>query len=195
MYWHGTDHAWEGKPFDPEYCKKFSERLNKILSLRTLHKQTTRLLTNGEQNELDTINAFKPFSGLRPLQYNPYTEPLWEAAVRQFSSVLKPAEQRVSGKLRSQLQTMSSNAYQLMQEFKRYTELIKRENIMRELIGEREMLLSELTSYVKNSQADFNNTSVVGPQRLHDVPEVVNNIYWVKPLQARILDIGNLVSF
>lgn len=190
MYWQGTDHAWEGTPFSPEYCKKVSERLNKILSLRTLHKQVTRLLSNSEQDELKTSDVFKPFAGLKPLYYNPYTEPLWEAAVKQFGNSLKPAEQRVSGKLRSQLRGMSTSAYQLMQEFKRYMEVIKRENIMRELIGEREMLLGELHSYIKTSHSEFNNTSVGGPRRIHDVPEVVNNIYWVKPLHAKVMDIG-----
>ncbi|RXG65514.1 Cytoplasmic dynein 2 heavy chain 1, partial [Armadillidium vulgare] len=185
MYWQGQDHAWEGQPFSPEYCKKVCDRLSKILSLRTLHKQITRLLSSSEQEELKTSDAFKPFAGLKPLQYNPYTEPLWEAAVSQFGNCLKPAEQRVSGKLRNQLRGMNTSAYQLMQEFKRYMELIKRENIMRELVGEREMLLGELTAYVKNSHAEFSNTSVNGPRRIHDVPEVVNNIYWVKPLHAK----------
>lgn len=181
---------WEGPPLVPDYCKNVSKRLAHILSLRTLHRQLIRLLTATEQEELKTAEAFKPFVGLKPVHYNPYTEPLWQAGVRQFENSLKPAEQRISGKLRNQLSSMNSNAYQLMQEFKRYKELIKRDSMKRELIAEREVLLSELNVCLQNASRDFNNTSIKGPRRLPDVPEVVSNIYWVKPLKARILDIG-----
>ena len=193
MFWKASDEqVWEGPPLVPEYCKNVSRRLDQILSLRTLHRQLTRLLTGKEQEDLNTSEAFKPFVGLKPVHYNPYTEPLWQAAVRQFENSLKPAEQRISGKLRSQLSSMSSSAYQLMQEFKRYKELIKRESMKRELVAEREVLLGELSAFIQNASRDFNSTSIKGPRRLPDVPEVVSNIYWVKPLKAKMMDIGEL---
>ncbi|XP_042887569.1 cytoplasmic dynein 2 heavy chain 1-like [Penaeus japonicus] len=191
IFWKsGVDQMWENETFVPEYCKNVSKRLNEILSLRTLHKQLTRLLSISEQEELKTADSFKPFTGLKPVQYNPYTEPLWQAAVRQFENSLKPAEQRIAGKLRGQLRNMNSSAYQLMQEFKRYKELIKRESIQQELLSEREMLLSELSSYIRTISSDFSSTAVNGPRRLANVPEVVSNIYWVKPIHAKVLDIG-----
>ncbi|XP_068211563.1 cytoplasmic dynein 2 heavy chain 1 [Palaemon carinicauda] len=191
MFWKGgVDQVWEGEIFEPDYCKNVAKRLTQILSLRTLHKQLTRLLSISEQEELKTSESFKPFTGLKPVQYNPYTEPLWQAAVRQFENSLTPAEQRIAGKLRGQLRSMSSSAYQLMQEFKRYKELIKRESIQRELLAEREMLLGELASYIRTLKADFATTSVDGPRRLANVPEVVSNIYWVKPIHAKVIDIG-----
>lgn len=194
IFWKsGADQVWEGKSFVPEYCKNVSKRLAEILSLRTLHKQLTRLLSLNEQEDLKTSEAFKPFAGLKPVQYNPYTEPLWQAAVRQFENSLKPAEQRIAGKLRAQLRNMNSSAYQLMQEFKRYKELIKRDSIQTELVSEREMLLGELSSYIRTLRSDFSNTSVNGPRRLANVPEVVSNIYWVKPIHAKVLDIGELM--
>ena len=193
IFWKASDEqVWEGPPLVPDYCKNVSKRLDHILSLRTLHRQLTRLLTAQEQTDLKTSEAFTPFFGLNPVQYNPYTDPMWQAAVRQFENSLKPAEQRITGKLRSQLRSMSSSAYQLMQEFKRYKELIKRESMKKELVAEREILLSELSAYIQNASRDFSSTSIKGPRRLPDVPEVVSNIYWVKPLKARILDIGKL---
>lgn len=189
------DQMWENEVFVPEYCKNVSKRLNEILSLRTLHKQLTRLLSISEQEELKTADSFKPFAGLKPVQYNPYTEPLWQAAVRQFENSLKPAEQRIAGKLRAQLRNMNSSAYQLMQEFKRYKELIKRESIQKELLSEREMLLSELSTYIRTISSDFSSTAVNGPRRLANVPEVVSNIYWVKPIHAKVLDIGKCMIF
>ncbi|KAF2362508.1 ATPase dynein-related AAA domain [Trinorchestia longiramus] len=189
MFWKASEVKWEGPPLVPDYCKSVSARLMQILNLRMLHRQLTRLLTPKEQEELNTDDAFKPFVGLKPVHYNPYTEPLWQAAVRQFENSLKPAEQRISGKLREQLSRIKSGAYQLMQEFKRYKELIKRDSMKRELIAERELLLGQLSAYIQKTGSDFSTTSVKGPRRLPDVPEMVSNIYWVKPLKARILDI------
>ena len=59
------------------------------------------------------------------------SEPLWRAAVNQFENSLVPAERRIAGKLRSQLRNMHGNTLQLLQEFKRYKELIKRPSIQR----------------------------------------------------------------
>ena len=55
-----------------------------ISTLRTIHEQLTRLLSPGEQEEVRLKDAFSAFSGLNPLQYNPYTEPQWRAAVTQY---------------------------------------------------------------------------------------------------------------
>ncbi|XP_076054654.1 dynein cytoplasmic heavy chain beethoven [Oratosquilla oratoria] len=185
IFWH----SWQGPPYVPEFCKNVAKRLNQILSLRTLHKQLTRLLSLSEQEDLKTDESFAPFTGLKPVLYNSYTEPLWQAAVRQFGNSLKPAEQRIAGKLRSQLRGLNSNAYQLLQEFKRYKELIMRESIMKELVSEREMLLCELADFVQTAKSDFGSTSARGPRRIPNVPEVVSNIYWVKPIHAKVMDI------
>ncbi len=56
----------------------------------------------------------------------------------QFEGALVPAENRIAGKLKSQLRNMNANALQFLQEFKRYQELIRRPSIQRELVRERE---------------------------------------------------------
>lgn len=60
------------------------DSLWKVLTLRTIHEQLIRLLSSGEQQELRTKSAFSPFTGIDPLQYNPYTEPQWQAAMAQY---------------------------------------------------------------------------------------------------------------
>ena len=39
-------------------------------------------------------------AGLQSLQHNPYTEPLWKAAVTQYDRGMAPAELRIASKLR-----------------------------------------------------------------------------------------------
>ncbi|ROT63098.1 hypothetical protein C7M84_019029 [Penaeus vannamei] len=82
-----------------DYPQSRMEHLLDIIANQiTRYVQLTRLLSISEQEELKTADSFKPFAGLKPVQYNPYTEPLWQAAVRQFENSLKPAEQRIAGK-------------------------------------------------------------------------------------------------
>jgi dynein heavy chain 2 len=83
------------------------------LDLRTIHRQLTRLLSHKEQEELRTNDTFKPFLGLNPINYNPYTEPLWRAAVKQFEHSLLVTEERIAGKLKVQLQTVNANTLQV----------------------------------------------------------------------------------
>ena len=84
-----------------------------ILTLRAVHEQLLRLLSHQEQQDLHVSDSFAPFSGLNPLQYNPYTEPMWKAAVSQYDRAMVPAEQRIAGKLRSQFRSLEGNSQQV----------------------------------------------------------------------------------
>lgn len=61
---------------------------------------------------------------------------------------MKPAEDAVGNKLRQRL-TEFRDVHQLMHEFKRYNELMKRPNIAEALRSEREQFLGQLANYVK----------------------------------------------
>ena len=78
-----------------------------------MHEQLVRLLTTSERQSLRTSEAFSPFSGLNPLHHNPYTEPLWRAAVTQYERGMAPAEQKIAGKLRQQLGDLSAKSHQV----------------------------------------------------------------------------------
>ena len=78
-----------------------------------------------------------PPLGLQTLQHNPYTEPLWKAAVAQYERGVAPAEVRIAGKLRLKFQQLQAQPHLLLREFQRYQELIKRPNISKELTTER----------------------------------------------------------
>lgn len=82
-------------------------------------------------------DAFAAFANVNPIQYNPYTQPLWAAAVAQFDRTVAPAEQRIAGKLRSQIRGLEGNSQQLLREFERYRELIRRPSLAKELMTER----------------------------------------------------------
>ncbi|XP_069679211.1 cytoplasmic dynein 2 heavy chain 1 isoform X2 [Periplaneta americana] len=190
LYWPNySPHPWKGKPFIPKHTQNFAQRLQEVLDLRTLHRQLTRLLTQKEQQELRTNDTFKPFLGLNPIQYNPYTEPLWRAAVKQFEHSLIPTEERIAGKLQTQLRNVNANTLQLLQEFKRYQELIQRPSVRNTLVAERENLLGLLREYIHSVSSDFGSGQNREYARILDMPEVICNIYWVRQLECKVTDI------
>ncbi|TRY75069.1 hypothetical protein TCAL_08574 [Tigriopus californicus] len=188
IFWSNyAPHMWQGAPHVPEQAVKVKRRLKEIHSLRTLHKQLTQLLSNAEQEELKTSKSFEPFADLNPVQYNPYTEPQWQAAVAAYGNALVPAENRIAGKLKSQLRNMNANTLQFLQEFKRYQELIKRPAIQRELVVERENLLGKLSEFINREKKEYRD---IGPSKmLHGIPKTINSIYFIRQLEAKVKDI------
>lgn len=98
---------------DVLFCQNSFLSLFQILTLRIVHEQQIRLLSSSEQKDLRTAEAFHPFMGLNPLQYNPYTMPLWNAAVAQYDKIMAPVEQKIAGKLRSQFKGLEGYPQQV----------------------------------------------------------------------------------
>ncbi|EDO38992.1 predicted protein [Nematostella vectensis] len=190
-------HPWKGEKFVPENLSQLAARLEEVLTLRTVHEQLVRLLSSSERQQLRTAEAFHPFSGLNPLHQNPYTEPLWRAAVGQYERGMAPAEQKIAGKLRQQFRDLSAQSHQLLREFQRYKELVKRPSISKELAPERETLLGQLTVYVKSirddflakTQSSYSGDKDGGPPKGKNMPEIVNNIVWVRQLDSKVKEV------
>ncbi|XP_067663541.1 cytoplasmic dynein 2 heavy chain 1-like isoform X1 [Haliotis asinina] len=180
---------WKGERFIPENMKKLVTRLEEILTLRTVHEQLLRLLGGQDEKELRTADAFSPFLGLNPLQYNPYTQPLWAAAVAQHERAMAPAEQKLAGKLRTQFRALDGNPQQMLREFQRYKDLIRRPTISKEMVSERETLLGQLTVNIRQISDDFNNRTGgrgKGMPKGKNLPDVVNSIIYVRQLEAKV---------
>ncbi|XP_053400577.1 cytoplasmic dynein 2 heavy chain 1-like [Mercenaria mercenaria] len=179
-------HPWKGEKCSPEGLKKLGARIEEILELRIVHDQQLRLMTSQEQKELRVDDAFAPFMGLNPLQYNPYTAPLWAAAVSQYERSMAPAEQKTVAKLRGQFRQLEGNPQQLLREFQRYKSLIKRPGISKEMVGERETLLGQLTVHQKSLQQNFSDASGGRAPKGKNLPEFVNTIVYVRQIEAKL---------
>ena len=94
-------------------------------------------MTPSEQQEFHIAHSFAPFVGLHPLQPNPYTEPLWRAAVAQYERAMAPVETRIAGKVCEKLQNIKAQPHQLLREFERHKDLIERPTISKALVAER----------------------------------------------------------
>ncbi|KFV89280.1 Cytoplasmic dynein 2 heavy chain 1, partial [Fulmarus glacialis] len=189
-----TLHPWKNEKYFPESLAKLGKRLDEVLTVRTLHEKLTFFLPAGEQNALYLAQVFEPFAGLNPVHYNPYTEPLWKAAVSQYERIIAPAEQKIASKLKKFISEIQDSPQQLLQTFQKYKELIRHPNISKELLFERETLLARLQDYVKDYQTDFETRchgvpgDVSGPLSGKNLSEVVNNIVWVRQLELKVDD-------
>uniref|UniRef100_A0A452I6Q6 Uncharacterized protein n=1 Tax=Gopherus agassizii TaxID=38772 RepID=A0A452I6Q6_9SAUR len=189
-----TPHLWKSEKYVPESLDKLGKRLDEVLTIRTLHEKLAYFLPVGEQQTLHLAQVFEPFAGLNPVHYNPYTEPLWRAAVSQYERIVAPVEQKIASKLKTFISEIQDSPQQLLQAFQKYKELVKRPSISKELLLERETLLARLQDSVKDFRTDFEARchgvpgDVSGPLSGKNLSEVVNNIVWVRQLQLKVND-------
>ncbi|KAM3616882.1 uncharacterized protein V6R79_025341 [Siganus canaliculatus] len=159
-----------------------------------VHEKLLRLLPAGKQQALTSNLVFEPFAGLNPLNYNPYTEPLWRAAVAQFERLMAPSEQEVAARLKTHIADVQDNPQQLLQLFEKHKELIRRPTVRKELQSEREILLARLLDYSKGLKTEFESRchgspgDKAGPLIGRNLPEVVNKIVWVRQLIHKVED-------
>ncbi|XP_044933442.1 cytoplasmic dynein 2 heavy chain 1 isoform X4 [Mustela putorius furo] len=187
-------HLWKKEKYFPETLDKLGKRLEEVLAVRTIHEKLLYFLPAGEEKIICLARVFEPFTGLNPVQYNPYTEPLWKAAVSQYEKIIAPAEQKIAGKLKNYISEIQDSPQQLLQAFLKYKELVKRPAISKELMLERETLLARLVDSVKDFRLDFENRcrgvpgETSGPLSGKNLSEVVNNIVWVRQLELKVDD-------
>ncbi|XP_072467338.1 cytoplasmic dynein 2 heavy chain 1 isoform X1 [Notamacropus eugenii] len=194
MWQRYVPHPWKNEKYFPESLDKLGKRLKEVLAIRTIHEKLIYFLPASEEKIICLTRVFEPFTGLNPLQYNPYTEPLWKAAVSQYEKIIGPAEQKIAGKLKNYISEIQDSPQQLLQAFLKYKELVKRPTISKELILERETLLARLMDSVKDFRTDFDNRchgipgEATGPLSGKNLSEVVNNIVWVRQLELKVDD-------
>ena len=83
------------------------------MSCRVLHQQLSWLLDDTEQSQYDISSFFEPFHALDPVMYNPFTQPLWEAALQSFGNKLVPVEKHVARKMKNELASCDSKGEQV----------------------------------------------------------------------------------
>ncbi|XP_069495113.1 cytoplasmic dynein 2 heavy chain 1 isoform X2 [Ambystoma mexicanum] len=189
-----TPHQWKNEKYFPESLDRLGKRLEEVLTIRTVYEKLTYFLPAGDQQALHLAHVFEPFAGLNPVHYNPYTEPLWRAAVAQYERIVEPAEHKIARKLKLFISDIQDTPQQRLQAFQKYKELIKRPSISKELMMEREALLAGLLDWIKGFRSDFESRchgtpgESTGPLSGRNLPEVVNNIVWVRQLELKVDD-------
>eukprot|EP01116_Phalansterium_solitarium_P024802 TRINITY_DN91_c0_g1_i1.p1 TRINITY_DN91_c0_g1~~TRINITY_DN91_c0_g1_i1.p1 ORF type:complete len:4098 (+),score=2051.07 TRINITY_DN91_c0_g1_i1:208-12501(+) len=196
-YWQGYEkHPWKGGKYQDQDIKTVADRLDEIKTVRSVHDQLTKLLTPEEQKELKMDQAFSAFANQKPLDTSAGALPGWKAAMRSYENATASIESKVATKLRKMLGGLSDSTYQVLKEFTKYKELVKRPVISRALATERETLLGNLITLVGTIRDEFETrskqiTSGAGtsndrPQAGRNLPEIVNALVWVRQLMHKL---------
>lgn len=163
IYWRNyTPHPWKSEPFKATYLIQFKKRLYQIISIRSSYEQSLRLNSSVNKENFPVTKVFSPFFNLNPIQFNPYTDPQWNSAMNQFETMMSSIDRDVARQLRENFQQIRSNPQQMLVDFKRYSDLIQRDTIRKELAPERELLLGQLESDLRTLTDDFNNLTSGG---------------------------------
>ncbi|CAF0723119.1 unnamed protein product [Rotaria sordida] len=158
IYWRNYNpHPWKGEPFKATYLLQFKKRLQQIISIRSSYEQSLRFNPSMNKENFSANQVFAPFFNLNPIQFNPYTDPQWNSAMNQFENTMLSIDRDVARQLREHFQKLHSNPQQMLIDFKRYSDLIQRDIIRKELASERDVLLSQLENEIKMLSDDFNN--------------------------------------
>jgi dynein heavy chain 2 len=166
-YWRNYNpHPWKGEPVKSIYLSQFKKRLNEIISIRSSYEQSLRFSSTINKENLSANKVFSPFSNFNPIEIDSYTDSQWYSAMNQFENLMSNTDRDVAKQLREHFQTIRSNPQQMLVDFKRYSDLIQRETIRKELASERELLLGQLESDIRNLTDEFNNLSSGGKKSI-----------------------------
>jgi dynein heavy chain 2 len=93
---------------------------------------------------------------------------------------------------------LGDQTYQLIREYQKYKDIVKRPVISKELAQERETLLGQLNTFLSKTRDDFETRSkqvVSGnassstddkPLSGRNLPEIVNNLVWARQIQSKV---------
>lgn len=79
---------------------------------------------------------------------------------------------------------------QLIYEYSRYSELISRPVLKKDLLSERQYLLTSMYDYIKQIQSQSTSENTVTTK--HGAPEVVKDIIMIRQLEAKANEIKNV---
>lgn len=132
-------HKWENDPFVPESIEKYCKRLNEVLQIRSAREQYGILIKTVKDDQTDDskVPGFSFFDSIDPLQYNPFTESSWQESIQNYDRSMNYVDQKTAQILKAHLRQAQSNPRQLLAEFLRYSDLIRRERVKNELTSER----------------------------------------------------------
>ncbi|KAJ3215292.1 Cytoplasmic dynein 2 heavy chain 1 [Dinochytrium kinnereticum] len=166
-FWpHYGPNPWVGNELKSPSLETFATRVNEILQLRTAHEIFVHLLTSEEQKESHLNAALDHF---QTLSIFTISNEEWSNALYKYNKSINTAEQEVAGRLRDVFVTLQNQPHQLLQEFQKYYDLVKREKISKYLASEKDSLLNQLMASLKMIKSEFkdraNSTKVEETRR------------------------------
>ena len=214
MHWADGARAWRGAPFAHPATRKAKERCDEVFKMREAQAELAKLLTAEEARSLTLSEVFRPFAGLDPMQVSEYVAPLWDAACADYDSRVRPAEARISEKLRehfgarllpslatalqnheSETADAAAQPHQVLREVTKYAELLRRPAVARALERERAKVGEGLERFLSDVKAACDRRSgalLMGQENRgqtrtgRNTTEVVEGVVWAVQCLERV---------
>lgn len=108
-------HKWTNDEYIPISIVKYCKRLTEVYQIRSGKEQYAILMktVKDDQEEQTKANHFHCFDGIEPIQYNPFTEPMWQEAVQQYDSSMSHVDEKAAQILKMHLRQAQSNPRQV----------------------------------------------------------------------------------
>ncbi|KAF1768244.1 hypothetical protein GCK72_000056 [Caenorhabditis remanei] len=187
------EHTWEGDPMDMKFLQGFKERLDEILSLRSLGGQLEGLLEErGIREEVEkTIET--AMRGMAPLAYNPFTEPNWKSRMLVAERAIEGTIDRTLPILKQRLAPSNGDSQSIVLSLEKLKSFLCRSNIKEKLQHEREMFLNRLVSMLSQKNQEFNEKSLqVDAKNFQFLTEVAARIVWIRQQTSQMESIRSL---
>ncbi|XP_047369553.1 cytoplasmic dynein 2 heavy chain 1 isoform X1 [Vespa velutina] len=180
LFWpHHSLHPWKDIVFVPGKCSKLGRRLRQLSELRAQHRQLMKLLTSDERTRLDADNLLQNFKDIKVVYGEDENDIEWNRMRRKVEEALIPTEELVAQKLKAQIAD-AKTPNSLLEEFRRYFDLMKRDALKIALRSEREALLL--------AYDDLIETCLAGPDTddLLDTPKILQEIQTARLSEMRL---------
>ncbi|KAH6561492.1 hypothetical protein BASA60_011476 [Batrachochytrium salamandrivorans] len=172
-----------------------SEPLSQILSLRTSHDALLNVVQLETYQDTHADDALKFFEGLNMFQCSKSIDMAWTNAISQYNRIIEPVELQCAQRLSAIFGALQAQPSQLLREFQKYRELVRRENIFRQLVTERETLFGQLSSSLKSIHTEFRNrTQHISASKGRNLPNIITDIVWSRQTLAKIQETDQLVE-
>ena len=213
-HWSGGTHAWRGAPFAHPATRVAKARCNEVFKMREAQAELAKLLTAEEARSLTPAEVFRPFASLDLLQVSEYVAPLWDAARADYDARVRPAEARISERLRehfgarllpslatalqnheSETADAAAQPHQVFREVTKYAELLRRPAVARALERERAKVgegLERFLSDVRTASDRRSGALLMGQENRgqtrtgRNTTEVVESVVWVAQCVERV---------
>ncbi|CAI2310079.1 unnamed protein product [Caenorhabditis sp. 36 PRJEB53466] len=188
-----VEHTWEGEALEMKFLNGFRERLDEILSVKSLGGQLEELLQErGVREETEKLIE-TAMRGMAPLAYNPFTEPIWKSRLLVAERAIEGTVDRTLPLLKQRLALNSGDSQSIVLSLEKLKSFLSRSNIKEKLQHEREMFLNRLVSMLSVKSQEFNEKSLqVDAKNFQFLTEVAARIVWIRQQTSQMESIRSL---
>jgi dynein heavy chain 2, cytosolic len=166
LFWpHYGQHAWMGEAFVPQNGRLFKNRVEEIARMRDANKQVLALFAEDQTFMNMASRIFSTLENTNCFDTSPFGQKRWMNAKQKLEPAFEEIDDKISGKLQSQILGQLQNPRQVVHLFMKYKNVIQRPAIRQALLAEREHLMEAtqtLLKDIKKTIADTNHDEESG---------------------------------